>query len=146
MPLPYPPLALADGCPWPGAAGCRPREALFTRRLARQLRQGRERKVIHRASVVAWVGLKVWPWFNTNGTILGYLRVGAQPILVYFSWDWDVRWWSYGSATGGRLAHGAKWIHWIQMRRCKPSIWRLGPKPRHQEEVGQPRMDDTALR
>ena len=26
-----------------------------------------------------------WPWFKTNG-------IGAPPILVYFSGDWDVHW------------------------------------------------------
>ena len=31
----------------------------------------------------------IWLWVKTNGTILG---VGAPPILVYLSGDWDVHW------------------------------------------------------
>ena len=31
--------------------------------------------------------LAIWLWVKTNGTTVG---VGAPPILVYFSGDWDI--------------------------------------------------------
>ena len=31
----------------------------------------------------------IWLWVKTNGT---YFGVGAPPVLVYFSGDWDVHW------------------------------------------------------
>ena len=40
-----------------------------------------------------------WLWVKINGTILG---VGAPPILVYFSWDWDVHW-GYRRLTHGLM-------------------------------------------
>ena len=32
-----------------------------------------------------------------------FFGIGAPPILVYFSWDWDVHW-GYGSLTHGHIA------------------------------------------
>ena len=44
----------------------------------------------------------IWPWVNTNGTNLG---LGAPPISVYFSGDWDVHW-GYGVLTHSHLDMG----------------------------------------
>ena len=33
-----------------------------------------------------------------------HFGVGAPPILVYFSWDWDVHW-GYGILIHGRITH-----------------------------------------
>ena len=33
-----------------------------------------------------------------------HFGVGAPPILVYFSWDWDVHW-EFGMLTHGQIAH-----------------------------------------
>ena len=42
---------------------------------------------------------KKWQWVKTNGIPLG---VGAQPILVYFGWNWHVHW-RYGILTHGQM-------------------------------------------
>ena len=44
--------------------------------------------------------LNMWLWVKTNGTIFG---VGAPPILVYFSGDWDVQW-GHGTLTHSHVA------------------------------------------
>ena len=49
----------------------------------------------------------IWPSVNTNGTILRYFKIGAPPILVYFSVDWDVHW-GYGVLTHSHLLWGQK--------------------------------------
>ena len=43
--------------------------------------------------------MPTWLWVKTNGTIFG---VGAPPILVHLSVDWDVHW-GYGILTHGHL-------------------------------------------
>ena len=54
---------------------------------------------------------RTWPWFKNQWCHFG---IGASPILVYFSWDWDVHWgddlgfdpWPHQQAFWGRLRTG----------------------------------------
>ena len=49
-------------------------------------------------------GLPVWPWFKVQNQWY-HFGIGAPPILVYFSGDWDVHW-GYGVLTHGRVVFG----------------------------------------
>ena len=46
-------------------------------------------------------GLSIWLWVKTNG--IPFWLVGAPPISVYFSGDWDVHG-GYGVLTHGHIA------------------------------------------
>ena len=51
-----------------------------------------------------------WSWGNEEGAVgqnqWYHFWVGAPPILVYFSGDWDVHW-GYGVLTHGQ---GSSWL------------------------------------
>ena len=51
-----------------------------------------------RRAALPGILVPMWLWVKTNGTI------GAPPILVYFSGDWDVHWGVTGVLTHGHVA------------------------------------------
>ena len=71
----------ASGLPFPGAG--RSSRALWTGR--------------------GWRCKKSMIWLCTGQNQQHHFRVGAPPILVYFSWDWDVHW-GYGLLTHGHMS------------------------------------------
>ena len=58
-------------------------------------------------------------WVNTNG--IPFWLVGAPPILVYFSWDWDVHW-GYGILTQGHFGVGLLDCLIVSLPECKMAL------------------------